>query len=66
MTRIREILGGLTPEPLIERLNATVEGFFEQFQLVSKRELEGHIEHIERLQATITDLERRLTELESQ
>ena len=65
MARIRDVLGGLTPEPLMERLNAMLEGFFEQFQLVSKRELEGHISNIEQLKRTVADLERRMAELEA-
>ena len=66
MARIRDVLGGLTPEPLMERLKATLDGFFEHFQLVSKRELEGHISNIEQLNRTIADLERRMAELERQ
>ncbi len=66
MARIRDVLGGLTPEPVMERLNAMLEGFFEQFQLVSKRELEGHIASIEELKSTIADLERRMADLERQ
>ncbi len=66
MARIRDVLGGLTPEPLMERLNGTLERFFEQFQLVSKRELEGHISTIEQLKSTVADLERRMAELERQ
>ncbi|TDJ29067.1 MAG: hypothetical protein E2O61_09365 [Gammaproteobacteria bacterium] len=66
MARIRDVLGGLTPEPLMERLNASLEGFFEQFQLVSKRELEGHIASIEQLKNTIADLEQRMAKLERQ
>ncbi len=64
IARIRDVLGGLTPEPLMERLTTMLEGFFEQFQLVSKRELEGHIANIEQLKSTIADLERRMAELE--
>lgn len=64
IARIRDVLGGLTPEPLMERLTTMLEGFFEQFQLVSKRDLEGHIASIEQLKSTIADLERRMAELE--
>ena len=64
MARIREVLGGFTPEPLMERLNTTLDGFFEQFQLVSKRELEGHIANMEQMKTTIADLEQRMAELE--
>lgn len=64
IARIRDVLGGLTPEPLMEHLTTMLEGFFEQFQLVSKRDLEGHIASIEQLKSTIADLERRMAELE--
>ena len=72
LRRIQEALGGLGelgrvgPETLRERLRPVVEGFSDQFELVSRRDYEAHLRNMERLEATLTDLEARIAELEGQ
>ena len=62
--RLRETLGDLTPEPLLNRMKPVVQGFLEQFQLVPQREFQAHLANLERLEDTVADLEQRLSKLE--
>lgn len=62
--RLRHTLGELTPEPLMNRLKEVLESFFEQFQLVPRREFDAHMAKLARLEETVADLEARITELE--
>ena len=62
--RLRETLGDLTPEPLLNRMKPVVQGFLEQFQLVPQREFQAHLANLERLEATVAELEQRLSKLE--
>lgn len=64
LSRLREALGELAPEPLLNRMKPVLEGFLAQFQLVPKREYDAHMAALTRLEATVTDLERRIAELE--
>jgi BMFP domain-containing protein YqiC len=62
--RLRETLGDLTPEPLLNRMKPVVQGFLEQFQLVPQREFQAHLANLERLEASVAALEQRLSKLE--
>jgi BMFP domain-containing protein YqiC len=62
--RLREALGELAPEPLLERMRPVFEGFFDQFQLVPRREYDAKLENLEQLEETVRELEKRITELE--
>ena len=62
--RLRETLGDLTPEPLLNRMKPVVQGFLEQFQLVPQREFQAHLTNLERLEDTVAELEQRLSKLE--
>ena len=62
--RLRETLGDLTPEPLLNRMKPVVQGFLEQFQLVPQREFQAHLANLERLEDTVAELEQRLSKLE--
>ena len=63
--RLRETLGELAPDPLMSQMRPVVEGFFEQFQLVPKRDYDAHIGKLQRLEVTVADLEARIAELEA-
>jgi hypothetical protein len=58
-------LGDLAPEPLLNRIQPVIENFLEQFQMVPKRDYEAHMAALKRLEATVTNLEARIAELES-
>jgi BMFP domain-containing protein YqiC len=70
--RLRQALGdligdpGLASQDLTSRLTPAVESFLAQFELVPKREFEHYAESLERLRATIAELEQRVAELERQ
>ena len=49
-----------------DQLRGVIEGVFKQFQLVPKREFDGHLNALEQLEATVAQLEERIKELESQ
>ena len=72
LQRIQEALGGLGelgrvgPETLRDRLRPVMEGFSDQFELVSRRDFEAHLKTMERLEATVSKLEARIAELEGQ
>lgn len=62
--RLRESLGELAPDPLLERMKPVLNGFFEQFQLVPRREYDAHLATLTRLEDTVSRLEERISELE--
>ena len=64
LTRLREALGELTPEPLLQRMKPVVESFLSQFQLVPKHEYDAHMKAIDRLEQTVAALEKRIDSLE--
>ncbi len=57
-------LGRVGPETLRDRLRPVMDGFSDQFELVSRREYEAHLKTMERLEQAVTDLEARVAELE--
>ena len=64
LARLADSLGDLAPEPLLNRMRPVMEGFFEQFQLVPKRDYETQVRALERLEARVAELEGRIAELE--
>ncbi len=64
INRIRDTLGGLTPEPLLNRLTPILEEFLSQFQLLPVRDFETHLKSLAELEATVDQLEERIRTLE--
>ena len=64
LARLEDALGGLSAEPLRQRLEPVVEGFLAQFQLVGRRDYEAHLKTLERLEQRVAELEARIAELE--
>lgn len=62
--RLRAALGDLSADPVSGRLQSVVEGFFEQFELVPRREYEAHLATLARLELTVGELEARIARLE--
>ncbi len=62
--RLRDALGELAPDPLLERMKPVLNSFFEQFQLVPRREYDAHLATLTRLEETVSHLEERIAELE--
>ena len=75
--RLRQALGGLLPrgsvdaagntmaDAVLEQARAALRQGLDDFDLVPRRELEGHLEALEALRRTVEDLERRIRELEA-
>jgi polyhydroxyalkanoate synthesis regulator phasin len=63
--RIRQTLGELAPESLLNRLKPVFEDFLGQFQLVPQREFQAHLEHLQQLEASVSQLDMRIRSLES-
>ncbi len=63
--RLRQALGNLSPEPLAASVRPVLEGFFEQFELVPKRDFDAHLKQLERLEAAVEELKARLAALEA-
>lgn len=63
--RIRQTLGELAPESLLNRLKPVFEDFLGQFQLVPQREFQAHLEALARLETTVSQLEARIQTLET-
>lgn len=63
---LRSALGGLTPEPLLNRMRPVLEGFFERFQLVPQRDFQAHLADLARMEQQISALEQRILVLEAQ
>ena len=64
LSRLGETLGDLSGESVTDRLQPGVEGFFEQFQLVPRREYDAHMASLSRLERLVSDLENRVAGLE--
>ena len=52
------------PASLFETMRPVLDGFFEQFQLVPRREYEAQLASFEKLEAKVGQLEARIAELE--
>ncbi len=63
LNRLRAAAGE-APESLIERMRPVLDGFFEQFQLVPRREYDAQLAQLERLEGKVSQLEARISELE--
>ena len=63
---LRDALGELAPDALASRTRPVLESFFEQFQLVPKREFDAHMATLKRLEDTVAELEARESELKEQ
>ena len=63
---LRDALGEISPENLKNRVRPVLDGFFEQFELVPRREYDAHLASLARLEETVSRLEARITELERQ
>ena len=61
---LRSTLGELAPDPLLDRMQPVVERFLAEFQLVPKKEYDGHMAALARLEDTVAALEARISELE--
>ncbi len=66
ISRLRENLGSLAPDSLFERMRPVLDGFFDQFQLVPRREYDAHLEQMAKLEESVRRLEERIAELERQ
>jgi uncharacterized protein HemX len=64
LANLRDTLGDLAPEPLLNRMKPALERFLEQFQLVPKREYDTHMAKLSQLEDTVAQLEVRIAELE--
>ncbi|MEZ5559291.1 MAG: hypothetical protein R3E86_12225 [Pseudomonadales bacterium] len=66
--RLQSQLRGLAPtqtiETVLEQARGAMGHALADFDLVSKRELEGHLRALEHLNAKVAELEQRLRELE--
>jgi len=65
-TGLKDAFDDIAPDNLGNRLRPVLEGFFEQFQLVPRRDYDAHLAALARLEATVSRLEARISELESQ
>ena len=61
--RLRAALGE-APESLFEGMRPVLDGFFEQFQLVPRREYDAQLASLEKLEEKVSNLEARIAELE--
>jgi BMFP domain-containing protein YqiC len=52
------------PASLFESMRPVLDGFFEQFQLVPRREYDAQIAALEKLEDKVSRLEARISELE--
>ena len=52
------------PASLFEAMRPVLDGFFEQFQLVPRREYEAQLASLEKLEEKVGRLEARIVELE--
>jgi BMFP domain-containing protein YqiC len=63
INRLRAAVGE-APESLIDSIRPVLDGFFEQFQLVPRREYDAQIAALEKLEDKVSRLEARISELE--
>jgi BMFP domain-containing protein YqiC len=64
--RLRESLSGLAPEAALERMRPVLDGFFDQFQLVPRRDYDAYLEKVTKLEEAVHQLEDRIADLERQ
>lgn len=66
--RLAQRLGALLPgqslDAVLEQASRTLRQGFADFDLVPRRELDGHLLALEELRRTVEDLEHRIRELE--
>lgn len=66
--RLGQAIAGLLPggsaDAVLEQARRALRQGFDDFDLVPRRELEGHFTALEDLRRTVEDLERRIRELE--
>lgn len=69
LERLRQQLGSAIPsqamDAAMEQARRALHQGLAEFDLVSRRELEGHLQTLTKLQQTVERLERRIGELES-
>ena len=69
MERLREQIEMLLPEDsvnsVLQQARSTLRQGFAEFELVPRRELDGHLKALKQLTDTIKDLEQRIAELET-
>jgi BMFP domain-containing protein YqiC len=63
LNRLRTVAGE-APESLIDRMRPVLDGFFEQFQLVPRREYDAQLASLTKLEEKVGQLEARISELE--
>lgn len=61
---LRDAFGEIAPDNLGNRLKPVLEKFFEQFELVPRRDYDAHLAALARLEETVSRLESRISELE--
>ena len=61
--RLRDALGD-APASLIDGMRPVLDGFFQQFQLVPRREYDAQLASLSTLEDKVADLEARIAELE--
>lgn len=73
LTQIRGQIGGqigaMVPnealEPLLERVRASARNLFADLELVSRNDMERHLDTVQSLRSTVAALEQRIQALES-
>lgn len=65
MADMSDMAGTNLADTVLEQARAALRQGLDDFDLVPRRELEGHLEAIEALRRTVEDLERRIRELEA-
>jgi BMFP domain-containing protein YqiC len=69
VARLGQTIGGLLPggsaDAVLDQARSALRQGLDEFDLVPRRELEGHLEALESLRRTVEDLERRIRELEA-
>lgn len=63
INRLRGALGD-APASLLEGIRPVLDGFFQQFQLVPRREYDAQLASLKKLEDTVDQLEARIAELE--
>ena len=66
MDRIRRLLENGADAGVAERIEGAIADFLAAFQLVPKREFDRHLQALRELETQVTQLERRVRELEAE
>lgn len=66
MDRIRRLLENGADAGVAERIERAIADFLAAFQLVPKREFDRHLQALRELETQVTQLERRVRELEAE